>query len=66
MQIAVRQDDEATTLRPRIFASLLLADEGILIFRFGLKDDEGEPPGIEQQEIDKALRGFLEVVTESV
>ena len=66
MQIAVREDDEAAILRAGIFASLLLADERILIFRFGLKDDEGEPLGIEQQEINKALCGFLKVVAEGV
>ena len=62
MQIAVRQDDEAAILRPRIFAGLLLADERNFIFRFCLKDDEREPSGIEQQKIDKPLRRFLEVV----
>ena len=42
MQIAVGQDDEAAILRPGVFASLLLADERVLVLRLGLKDDEGK------------------------
>ena len=48
------------------FAGLLLADERVLVLGFGLQDDEREALGVEQEEVDEALGGLLEVVAECV
>jgi len=66
VQIAVGEDDEAAVLGLGVLAGLLLADERVLVLRFGLQDDERETPGVEQQEVDEALAGFLEVVADGI
>ena len=66
MQVAVGEDDEAAVLRLGVFARLLLADERAFILRFRFQDDERKTLFVEQKEIDKAFRGFLEIVTEAV
>ena len=64
MQVAVGEDDEAAVLGSGIFAGLLLADERVLVLRFGLQDDEREAPRVEKQEVDETLAGLLEVFAE--
>jgi hypothetical protein len=66
VKVSVREYDEATILRFRIFSCLLLADERILVFRLRFEDDERKGPFVEQQEIDEASGGFLEVLAEVV
>ena len=66
MQVAVGEDDEAAVLGSGIFAGLLLADERVLVLRFGLQDDEREAPRVEQQEVDETLARLLEVLAERV
>ena len=66
MQIAVRQDDEAAILGAGVFACLLLADERVLVLRLSFQDDQGEPLGVEEQEVDETGGGFLEVITQRV
>jgi hypothetical protein len=66
MQIAVGEDDEAAVLRLGVFPCLLLADERVLVLGLGFEDDEGERLFVEQQEVDEALVGFLEVRPERV
>ena len=66
MQIAVRQDDEAAILGAGVFACLLLADERVLVLRLGFQDDQGEPLGVEEQEVDEPGGDFLEVITQRV
>ena len=46
--------------------SLLLADERIFVLGFGFEDDKWEALLIQQQEIDVAFGGFLEVFAKSV
>ena len=66
VQVAVGEDDEAAVLGLGVFAGLLLADERVLVLRFGLKDDEREAFGVEQQEVDEALARLLEVVAKGI
>ena len=66
MPVAVREDDEAAVLRTGIFTGLFLADQRVLIFRFGLKDDEREPSGVKQQEVDQPSACLLEIVAKGV
>ena len=66
MQVAVGEDDEAAVLRLGVFARLLLADERAFILGFRFQDDERKTLFVEQKEIDKAFRGFLEIITEAV
>ena len=64
MQIAVGEHDEAAVLRLGVFARLFLADERILVPGLGFEDEEREAPGVEQEKVDVAFCGFLEVVAE--
>ena len=66
VQVAVGEDDEAAVLRARVLPGLFLRRERILILGLGLEDDEREAPGVEQEEVDEALAGLLEVVAERV
>ena len=43
-----------------------LPTSGFLSSDFGLQDDEREALGVEQQEVDEALLGLLEIVAEGV
>ena len=66
MQVAAGEDDEAAVQGPRVLAGLLLADQRVFVFGFGFQNDEREAFGIEQQEINKALAGLFEIITERV
>ena len=66
MQVAIGKEDEAAIQRLGVFAGLFLADQRVFVFRFGLKDDEREAFGVEQQEVDEALAGLLEVLAEDI
>ncbi len=66
MQIAVGEDDEAAVLRLGVFPCLFLADERGLVLGLGFEDDERETFFVEEQEVDEALAGFLEVRPERV
>ena len=66
VQVAVGKKDKTTVLGLGVFAGLFLADERILVLRLGLKDDEREAFGVEQQEVDEALARLLEVVAEGI
>ncbi len=66
MEVAVGENDEAAVLRLGVFACLLLAHERTFVLGLGFEDDEGERLFVEQQEVDEALTGFLEVLTERV
>ena len=66
MEVAVGQDDVAAVLGPAVFPRLFLADEWIFVLSLGLEHDQGEALFAEQQEINEALGGFLEVLTERV
>ena len=65
MQVAVGEDDEAAVLGFGIFASLLLADERILVLGLGFEDDEWEALLVEEEKVNEALLGFLEVIPEA-
>jgi hypothetical protein len=41
---------------------IALGDERVFVLGFGLKDDEREAFGVEQQEVDEALARLLEVL----
>ena len=64
VEIAIREDDEPTVLRSSVLPGLLLRGEGILVLGLGLKDDEGEPSIVEEQEVDEPFLRLLEVVAE--
>ena len=66
MQVAVGEDDEAAVLGLGVFARLLLADERAFVLGLGFEDDEGEALFVEQEEVDEAFGGFLEVLAEGV
>ena len=66
MQVAVGEDDEAAVLGLGVLAGLLLADERVLVLRLGFENDEREALLVEQQKVDEALAGLLEVVAEGV
>lgn len=66
MQVAVREDDKAAVLRTGVSARLLLADQRIFTFGLGFQHQQRKTLGIQQQEIDEALAGGLEVVAERV
>ena len=66
MQVAVGENDEAAVLGTGVAAGLLLADQRTLVLGFGFKNDEGEVAVIEQQEIDVARAGFLEIIAQPV
>jgi hypothetical protein len=66
VQVAVGEDDEAAVLGLGVLAGLLLADERVLVLPLGLEDDEREAFGVDQQEVDEALAGLLEVVAEGI
>jgi hypothetical protein len=61
VQVAVGEDDEAAILGFGVFSGLFLADERVLVLRFGLQNDQWETFGVEQQEVDEALARLLEV-----
>jgi hypothetical protein len=62
VQVAVGEDHEAAVLGLGVFAGLLLADQRVLVLRFGLQDDEREASDVQQQEVDEALARLLEVL----
>jgi len=66
VQVAVGENDEAAILRARVLPGLLLGSERILVLGLGLENDERETLGVEQEEVDEALAGLLEVVAERV
>ena len=66
MQIAVGEHNETAVQRTSILARLLFADQGILVLGFGLQYDEWEALSVEQQKVDEALSGFIEIVTKRV
>ena len=66
MQVAVGENDEAAVLRAGVFAGLLLADQRVLVLGLGLQHQQRKALGIQQQEIDEALAGGLEVVAQRV
>ena len=66
VQVAVGKDDEAAIQRLGVFAGLFLADQRVFVFRFGLKDDEREAFGVEEQEVDEALAGLFEVLSKDI
>src|SRR6185437_16248776 len=66
MQVAVRQDHEPAILGTCVTAGLFLADQRVLILRLGLEHDQRETALVQQQKIDEALAGPLEVVAERV
>src|ERR1039458_3927148 len=62
VQVAVREDDEAAILRAGIFSGLLFTDQRILVLCLCFENDKREAPRVQQQEVDVALGGLLEVV----
>ena len=66
MQVAVGKDDEAAVLGSGIFASLLLADERVFVLGLGFEDDEWEALLVEEEKVNEALLGLLEVLPERV
>ena len=66
MQVAVGEDDEAAILRAGVFAGLLFSGQRIFVLGLGFEDDEGEALLVEQQEVDEALLGLLEVLAKRV
>ena len=66
VNVAVGQDDEASALRARILAGLLLGRKRVFILRLGLKDDQRLSVGIQKEEVDEAVFGLFEVLAESV
>ena len=49
-----------------VCSGLLLADQRILVFRFGFEDDQRRSFLIKQQEIDKSGSRVVEIVTQGV
>jgi hypothetical protein len=66
MQVAIRENHKAAVLRAGVLAGLLLADERVLVFCLGLKDQQRKALGVEKQEVDKAPGRLFEVVAECV
>src|ERR1700729_1331326 len=66
MQSAIRQDDKAAILRPRILASLFFADQRVPILRFGFEDYEWIALLVKKKKVDKTRLYFLEVLAEIV
>ena len=66
VQVAIRENDEAAVEGAGVLAGLLLADERLLVGRFGLEDDERKASGVEQKEVDEAFAGLLEIFAEVV
>jgi hypothetical protein len=66
VEVAVGKEDEAAVLGLGVFAGLLLADEWVFVLGLGFEDDEWEALFIEQQEIDEAFAGLLEVFAEGI
>lgn len=66
MQVAIREDDEAAILRFGVLARLLLADQGIFVFRLGFEYNQGKAGIIEQKEVDETVAGLFEVFSECV
>ena len=66
MQVAVGEDDEPAVLGLGVFARLFLADEGVFVLGLGFEDDEGEALFVEEEEVDEAFGGLLEVLAEGI
>ena len=66
VQVAIGKDDEAAFLRLGVLARLLLADQRILVFGLGFEHKQRFAVFVEQQEVDEAVAGLLEVFAEFV
>ena len=66
MQVAVGEDDEAAVLGLGVSARLLLAHERAFVLGLGFENDERETFFVQQEEVDEAFGGFLEVLAERI
>ena len=66
VQVASGEDYEAAVLRLGVFASLLLADEGLPLFALGLQDRQGKAFFVQEQIVYKAVGGFVEILPEFI
>ena len=66
MQVSVGKNDEPDILREGILACLLLADKGIVFLGLGLQDGERETAFVEQEVINEAVGGLLEVIAKRI
>ena len=66
MQVAVREHHKAAVLRTGVPARLFLAHQRVLVLGFGLQHQQGEAAFIQQQEIQEAAGGRLEILTEGI
>lgn len=61
-----RHKDKAAILRFGVLARLLLADQRILVFRLGFKNDQRKAGFIHQKKIDEAVAGVFKILAQGV